>query len=99
MTKKEIINNEHMKLWLASIYVNWDDEDDGYHDISDYGIKQGDIGQCLSWLVLEEVGDDIEWMNKIFDYVIHDVADNYEFDEDAVGNDGYWKQAASDWRK
>ena len=100
MTKKSIINNRRMKFWLACIYVNWDDEDGGYHDIANYGIDQGDIGQCLSWLTLDNnIEDTAEWMHKIFDYVIHDIADNYEFDKDAVGDVRYWKRATAIWRK
>ena len=99
MTRKSIINNERMRCWLASIYVNWDEDDGGYHDIADYGITQESIGQCLSWLVLGDATYEQGWMRKIFDYVIHDVADNYEFDEDSVGNVRYWKKATAIWRK
>ena len=100
MTKKSVINNRRMKFWLACIYVNWDDEDGGHHDIANYGIDQGDIGQCLSWLTLDNnIEDTAEWMHKIFDYVIHDIADNYEFDKDAVGDVRYWKRATAVWRK
>ena len=100
MTKKSIINNRRMKFWLACIYVNWDDEDGGYHDIANYGISQGNSGQCLSWLTLDNnIEDRAGWMHKIFDYVIHDIADNYEFDKDAVGDVRYWKRATAIWRK
>lgn len=100
MTRKSIINNKRMRYWLACIYVNWGDEDGGYHDIADYDIPRENIGQCLSWLTLDnDITDNQEWMRKIFDYVIHDIADNYEFEKDAVGDVRYWKKATAVWRK
>ena len=100
MTRKSIINGKYMQRWLADIYVNWDNEDGGYHDIADYGIEQRAIGQCLAWLTLRRnIIDTQEWMRQIFDYVIHDIADNYEFEKDAVGNVRYWKRATAVWRK
>jgi hypothetical protein len=102
MTKKKVINSERMRCWLACIYVNWDPEDDGYHDIAKYGIGQADIGQCLSWLTIETISPGTKWMDKIFNYVIHDIADNYEFEKDALGGRRevrYWKRAVSLWRQ
>ena len=92
LSMDELVNSRQMCHYLGMIMMNWDDDDGGYHDICNYKIGYDEVAWALAWASTGSADYVQDWFKPVFDFVFHDIKDNYEFDEDAVPHVEFWKE-------
>ena len=93
LSMEELVNSRQMCHYLGMIMANWDEsglpKENPYHDC---WVGYQDVAWVLAWAAMGQATYDNPIFKDTFDFVFHDIKDNYEFDEDAVPHVEFWKE-------